>query len=200
MEPITKISSIPVRGRSFDLRDMFLGVDTILNHMQASRWGLICVLCKEKSGACIQCSVKSCKTAYHVTCAFRHNLEMKAIVEDEHSEDGVKLRSYCQKHSMVKKAPLPAGAVHPDGEGEENNTPQSVRKLKKDMTVEERNLIRAQKLQQVESEFFKHANVNETARTLDVDPDVVDVIFHFWILKRKVTSTLAPEVLTGTGC
>lgn len=50
------------------------------------------MLCKEKSGACIQCSVKSCKTAYHVTCAFRHSLEMKAIVEDEHSEDGVKLR------------------------------------------------------------------------------------------------------------
>lgn len=36
--------------------------------------------------------MKSCKTAYHVTCAFRHNLEMKAIVEDEHSEDGVKLK------------------------------------------------------------------------------------------------------------
>lgn len=50
------------------------------------------MLCKEKGGACIQCSVKSCKTAYHVTCGFRHSLEMKAIVEDEHSEDGVKLR------------------------------------------------------------------------------------------------------------
>lgn len=69
MEPITKISSIP-----------------------PSRWNLNCVLCKEKGGACIQCSVKSCKTAYHVTCGFRHSLEMKAIVEDEHSEDGVKLR------------------------------------------------------------------------------------------------------------
>ena len=43
-------------------------------------------------GACIQCSVKTCKTAYHVTCAFRHNLEMRAIIEDEEAEDGVKLR------------------------------------------------------------------------------------------------------------
>merc|ERR1712071_504853 len=154
-----------------------------ISSIPASRWGLICVLCKDKSGACIQCSVKSCKTAYHVTCAFRHSLEMKAIVEDEHSEDGVKLRSYCQKHSMVKKLPS-SNANHAEGvDGEE--TAHSVRKVKKDMTVEERNLIRAQKLQQIESEFFKHASVNETARSLDVDLDVVDIVYNFWILKRK---------------
>ena len=60
--------------------------------MQPSRWSLVCVLCKERMGACIQCSVKTCKTAYHVTCAFKHNLEMRAIIEDENAEDGVKLR------------------------------------------------------------------------------------------------------------
>ena len=59
---------------------------------QASRWALVCVLCRERRGACIQCSVKTCKTAYHVTCAFRHCLEMKAIIEDENADDGVKLR------------------------------------------------------------------------------------------------------------
>ena len=42
------------------------------------------------------------------------------------------------------------------------------------------------RLQQIESEFFKHASVNETARSLDVDLDVVDIIYNFWILKRKV--------------
>ena len=60
--------------------------------VQPSRWSLVCVLCKERMGSCIQCSVKTCKTAYHVTCAFRHNLEMRAIIEDENAEDGVKLR------------------------------------------------------------------------------------------------------------
>jgi hypothetical protein len=79
MEPITKISNIP-----------------------PSRWALICVLCRERVGACIQCSVKTCKTAYHVTCAFQHGLEMRAIIEDESAEDGVKLRSYCQKHGVNK--------------------------------------------------------------------------------------------------
>lgn len=60
--------------------------------MQQSRWALICVLCRERVGACIQCSIKTCKTAYHVTCAFKHGLEMKAIIEDEMADDGVKLR------------------------------------------------------------------------------------------------------------
>jgi hypothetical protein len=50
------------------------------------------VLCKERVGSCIQCSVKTCKTAYHVTCAFKRGLEMRAIIEDENAEDGVKLR------------------------------------------------------------------------------------------------------------
>jgi hypothetical protein len=69
MEPITKISKIP-----------------------QSRWNLVCVLCKERVGSCIQCSVKTCKVAYHVTCAFKRGLEMRAIIEDENADDGVKLR------------------------------------------------------------------------------------------------------------
>ncbi len=43
-------------------------------------------------GSCIQCSVKTCKVAYHVTCAFKRGLEMRAIIEDENADDGVKLR------------------------------------------------------------------------------------------------------------
>ena len=69
MEPITKISSIP-----------------------SSRWNLLCVLCKDRVGCCIQCSVKTCKVAYHVTCAFKRGLEMRAIIEDENADDGVQLR------------------------------------------------------------------------------------------------------------
>ena len=69
MEPITKISCIP-----------------------SSRWNLLCVLCKDRVGSCIQCSVKTCKVAYHVTCAFKRGLEMRAIIEDENADDGVQLR------------------------------------------------------------------------------------------------------------
>lgn len=54
-------------------------------------------------GACIQCSIKTCKTAYHVTCAFKHGLEMKAIIEDEMADDGVKLRvSYHTRSKSIE--------------------------------------------------------------------------------------------------
>ena len=61
---------------------------------QASRWALVCTICKERTGACIQCSVKACKTAFHVTCGFANNLEMKTIlIEDtDDDDDAVKLK------------------------------------------------------------------------------------------------------------
>eukprot|EP00106_Octopus_bimaculoides_P023462 XP_014790904.1 PREDICTED: protein Jade-1-like [Octopus bimaculoides] len=71
MEPITKISQIP-----------------------PSRWALVCCLCKERVGACIQCSVKTCKTAFHVTCAFNNNLEMRTILDESDVESGVKLKGF----------------------------------------------------------------------------------------------------------
>ncbi|CAF89063.1 unnamed protein product, partial [Tetraodon nigroviridis] len=74
MEPITKVSHIP-----------------------PSRWSLICSLCKLKTGACIQCSVKNCTTPFHVTCAFEHSLELKTILDEG---DEVKFKSYCLKHSQ----------------------------------------------------------------------------------------------------
>ena len=52
----------------------------------------MCVLCKERVGACIGCSVKTCKFAYHVTCALKRGLEMQVIIEDENTEEGVNLR------------------------------------------------------------------------------------------------------------
>lgn len=106
MEPITKISSIPVIKFKLLINftenvaykyilSILLNVFFFFFVFQQSRWALICVLCRERVGACIQCSIKTCKTAYHVTCAFKHGLEMKAIIEDEMADDGVKLRVSC---------------------------------------------------------------------------------------------------------
>ncbi|CAH2034986.1 unnamed protein product, partial [Iphiclides podalirius] len=155
MEPITKISSIP-----------------------PSRWSLVCVLCRERKGACIQCSVKTCKTAYHVTCAFKHGLEMRAIIEDENADDGVKLRSYCQKHSVnSKKEKCP-------GSGSEEE--EVKRKRRKDMTSEEKTQARAARLQEIEREFDRHVSVKDiSAHLLDVDQDAINYIYNYWKLKRR---------------
>ena len=67
MEPITKISNI-----------------------LPARWNLDCVLCKVKTGCCIQCRERRCEVAFHVTCAFKYGLEMRAIIEN--ADDGVQLR------------------------------------------------------------------------------------------------------------
>lgn len=70
------------------------------------RWKLICNLCRKRTGACIQCSKSSCYTAYHVTCAREHGLDMRlgtssgATTADGSPGPNV---SYCDKHSKKKK-------------------------------------------------------------------------------------------------
>ncbi|CAO1345134.1 unnamed protein product [Diamesa serratosioi] len=196
MEPITKISSIP-----------------------QSRWALLCVLCRERVGACIQCSVKTCKTAYHVTCAFQHGLEMRAIIEDENAEDGVKLRSYCQKHSVNnknKKDPKTSANnnIEKDISSNTTNTTTTAtttsstttstttttitvpptedeektckKRIRKEMTSEERNQARMARLQEIEGEFDKHVSIRDiSCHLLDVDQEGINHIYSYWILKRK---------------
>jgi len=72
-----------------------------IDQIPATRWNLLCSLCSIKQGTPIQCSEKGCKVAYHVTCAFNHKLKMKAIVEK--NKTGVKLKSFCRKHSEEKQ-------------------------------------------------------------------------------------------------
>ena len=57
-------------------------------------------MCRERHGACIQCSVKTCKTAFHVTCAFLEGYDMKTVFEDD--QDEIQLKGYCEKHSSKR--------------------------------------------------------------------------------------------------
>uniref|UniRef100_A0A2K6M7C7 Jade family PHD finger 3 n=1 Tax=Rhinopithecus bieti TaxID=61621 RepID=A0A2K6M7C7_RHIBE len=146
MEPITKISHIP-----------------------PSRWALVCNLCKLKTGACIQCSIKSCITAFHVTCAFEHGLEMKTILDEG---DEVKFKSYCLKHSQNRQKL--GEAEYPHHRAKEQSQAKS-----------EKTSLRAQKLRELEEEFYSLVRVEDVAAELGMPTLAVDFIYNYWKLKRK---------------
>ncbi|XP_032885201.1 E3 ubiquitin-protein ligase Jade-2 [Amblyraja radiata] len=145
MEPITKVSHIP-----------------------ASRWALACSLCTERTGTCIQCSMASCITAFHVTCAFDRSLEMRTILVQN---DEVKFKSYCLEHSSTPTN-CPARREIPDG------MDQSERDLEKAK-------LRKQKLQQLEEEFYELVKPTDVAQELHMSGTLVDFFYQYWRLKRK---------------
>ncbi|KAK7097658.1 PHD finger protein rhinoceros-like isoform X2 [Littorina saxatilis] len=160
MEPITKISNIP-----------------------SSRWALVCCLCKERVGACIQCSVKTCKTAFHVTCGFSNGLEMKTILDESDEHDGVKLKAYCPKHTKKPdRGHSESDTDSPRKEGPRKEGPPSP---KKELTQQERDNLRLKKLKSLEEEFYSVVDVAEVCQTLQLEEETVDLIFIYWKLKRK---------------
>ncbi|XP_076582660.1 protein Jade-3 isoform X1 [Chaetodon auriga] len=142
MEPITKVSHIP-----------------------PSRWSLICSLCKLKTGACIQCSVKNCTTPFHVTCAFEHSLEMKTILDEG---DEVKFKSYCLKHSKSKTGEAGLSPARSKAPAEAEKVGQ-----------------RAQRLQELEEEFYTLIQLEELAQALGLSERLADFIYQYWKLKRR---------------
>ncbi|XP_076812997.1 uncharacterized protein LOC143459628 [Clavelina lepadiformis] len=143
MEPITKVSHVP-----------------------ASRWSLLCNLCKERVGACIQCSVKHCVTAYHVTCAIEAKLDMIADCPDKESDfadDAVIFRSYCKKHSKNRK----------DSDDEEERSD------------EERRSQRHHRIMELEEEFYTLVKASAVEDTLSVPIETAQQVMDYWKLKRK---------------
>ncbi|XP_027545778.1 protein Jade-1 isoform X2 [Neopelma chrysocephalum] len=164
MEPITKVSHIP-----------------------SSRWALVCSLCNEKVGASIQCSVKNCRTAFHVTCAFDRGLEMKTILAEN---DEVKFKSYCPKHSSTKKADDEISNKSPGQEKgiQDSSLPACIDPFHSmDQNQEEahRVSLRKQKLQQLEDEFYTFVESLEVAKVLQLPEEPVEFLYQYWKLKRK---------------
>ncbi|XP_026888369.2 protein Jade-1 [Electrophorus electricus] len=161
MEPITSVSQIP-----------------------NNRWALICCLCKEKTGACIQCSAKSCRVAFHVTCGLQHGLKMNTILTED---DEVKFKSFCPTHS---------GLHWPEGVSEDSRVPRDqggtgrgtafpadprTRHCPDGARLSERKL----RVQQLEDEFYRFVAVDDVAEHLGLPPETVDFLFQYWKLKRR---------------
>ncbi|XP_076604364.1 protein Jade-1 [Chaetodon auriga] len=184
MEPITNVSQIP-----------------------SNRWALICCMCKEKTGACIQCSAKNCRTAFHVTCGLHANLEMNTILTED---DEVKFKSYCPKHSGLEGAECrdrdsggeeekesardKKGKRRGRVRGEEDAVPCSSaapQLISSDLEElssrqqEKRVNFRKLKLEAMEEDFYQFVEVEEVAGRLKLPPEVVDFLYQYWKLKRK---------------
>lgn len=168
MEPVTNVSQIP-----------------------SNRWALICCLCKEKTGACIQCSAKSCRVAFHVTCGLQCGLKMNTILTEA---DEVKFKSFCPKHS---------GMDWNEEEGDDDRPvkvqTREERRRNKGVDIscssqprlmqnpeETRLSERKLRVQQLEDEFYRFVAADEVAEHLQLPLETVDFLFQYWKLKRKL--------------
>ncbi|CCK68656.1 Nto1p KNAG_0B02140 [Huiozyma naganishii CBS 8797] len=74
-----------------------------IDRIPLSRWRLNCYLCKQRTGACIQCCNRNCFVAYHVSCARRVGLDMTPLVTGSLAEMALNngersLESFCDRH------------------------------------------------------------------------------------------------------
>ena len=74
-------------------------IDSIGN-VPSARWKLVCYICRQKGGACIQCAKTNCYVAFHVTCAQQAGLEMK-IEPPKTGDTEVRKLAYCDQHMSV---------------------------------------------------------------------------------------------------
>ncbi|CAG2108997.1 unnamed protein product [Medioppia subpectinata] len=158
MEPITKIKQIP-----------------------QTRWNLICSLCNVKQGAPIQCSVKTCKIAYHVICAFNHKLKMKAIVESDKTK-GVKLKSYCKKHTEKGDVDDDGNVLKAEAKGESTDNQSFLPKTQHEIEIAT-NIPEDE--DKHESDFWKYIDINKVQQELiRTDASYSVSKMQYWKLKR----------------
>lgn len=145
-----------------------------------------------------QCSAKSCRTAFHVTCGQRAGLKMSTILTEA---DEVKFKSFCPEHSGLKMAD---GAVVKEEEEEaegaergEESGRRSGRKSREPNPTPRpapdpphaggvaRPSERKQRLQQLEDEFYRFVSAGDVAKRLGLPWETVDFAFQYWKLKRR---------------
>ncbi|KAK6304934.1 hypothetical protein J4Q44_G00255200 [Coregonus suidteri] len=145
---------------------------TNMSHIPSNRWALTCCLCKDPTGACIQCSIKSCRTAFHVSCALQSRLERNTTIKEQ-----VKFKSFCPKHSG-----LLGGEGRKGGRVRGDEVPNPVEALSSGQ--EEVNL-RHIKLQQLEEAFYQLVDVKEVSEALQLNQETVHFIYRYWKLKCR---------------
>lgn len=136
----------------------------------------------------------SCIVAFHVTCAFDHNLEMRTILAEN---DEVRFKSFCLEHSCTgggsppslaavsngnRALPTTNGAQVPaalrpngSGDGEQRSALHhlsvpvtAAERAERDQLEREKVSLRKQKLQELEDEFYRLVDPRDVAENLEL--------------------------------
>lgn len=94
---------------------------------------------------------------------------MKTILDEG---DEVKFKSYCLKHSQ-------------SGQKSGETEYPLYRASEQSHAKSEKTGLRAQKLQELEEEFYSLVSVEDVAKELGLPMLTVDLIYNYWKLKRK---------------
>lgn len=137
-------------------------------YILVSCWVLFCSFCKECIGICIQCFMFFCVIVFYVICVFDYGLEMWIILVDN---DEVKFKLFCQEYS--------------DG-GLCNEFIFEFMEFSQVGEDLEKVILCKQWLQQLEEDFYELVELVEVVEWLDLVEVLVDFIYQYWKLKRKV--------------
>ncbi|KAK6743745.1 hypothetical protein RB195_010814 [Necator americanus] len=141
---------------------------TCIGEIQEERWAAKCSICDTRQGACIKCSVSSCKVFFHVTCALRSGLEMR--IEQDSDDDKVHMISLCSRHRSVKIFDSDDAKCDP------NQQPGS------DEETEEYCI--SGPLAKLEQTCYQFVDYKQIADRLSLDHLYVSDVFEYWKRKR----------------
>ena len=173
-----------------------------INKIAASRWELVCCLCNKPTGCCIECSEKKCGAAFHITCAFKHNLCTEQVI----ANGQVVSKCYCLQHSKLRTNWTSQTAVDKDlcveasprrhelnssDEVDEENFEDEAEERKylaalQSMSETERKVAIVNRLEKIYSKFWKSIDLNEVRAQSDVKSLVhLSFVFNYWKMKRR---------------
>ena len=133
-------------------------------------------MCKEQTGACVQCKDKACFVAFHPLCGRRKGL----FVEIKQGKRGSIFSSYCRKHSEVLSLPkYPAIEQFPHTSPFLFKTHFAEKEEKKKASQYREKVI----LEGDHKKLFSKA-VLTSRKLAKVKPEVLEAVYAYWAKKR----------------
>lgn len=126
---------------------------------------LLCCLCKTKSGACIQCQVPTCKTAFHVRCAMDHKLRMDLMVKPDGKGEIIR-KAFCPRHRNYVAPETVVSSLHDQKANGGAASP-------------------SKRIHGARTEFCDLVSLPDVEAELDLPMEMIQSVFAYWVQKRR---------------